>query len=302
MPALDPESVASQEPKFAFGENWSRFVSRVDETRIQAARSSLQQMLQVERLEGVSFLDAGCGSGLFSLAAAQLGARVHSFDIDPQSLAATRAIQQRFGPAGAQWQIESGSLLDAEFLSGLGEFEIAYSWGVVHHTGDMWRAIDLLQQRVAPAGVLWLAVYNDQEIGSRAWIRVKRLYNALPSWLRMPYVLVVGGGWLLCRLLRRIGLMVLATLLRVLSGRSPLEPAASMYGDFCRSQRSRGMHWWYDLVDWIGGWPFEVAKPEAVFDFLRARGFELVRLKTCGGGLGCNEFVFRRRPAETRAV
>jgi 2-polyprenyl-6-hydroxyphenyl methylase/3-demethylubiquinone-9 3-methyltransferase len=68
-----------------------------------------------------------------------------------------------------------------------------------------------------------------------------------------------------------------------------------MYGDLCRSQRGRGMRWWTDLVDWIGGWPFEVAKPEEVFAYLRDRGFELVELRTCGGGLGCNEFLFRRR-------
>jgi 2-polyprenyl-6-hydroxyphenyl methylase/3-demethylubiquinone-9 3-methyltransferase len=52
---------------------------------------------------------------------------------------------------------------------------------------------------------------------------------------------------------------------------------------------------WYDLVDWVGGYPFEVAKPEEVFDFYRKRGFELSRLKTSGGGLGCNEFVFIRK-------
>ena len=57
-------------------------------------------------------------------------------------------------------------------------------------------------------------------------------------------------------------------------------------------QSLRGMSYWHDLIDWIGGYPFEVAKPEQVFEFMRLRGFQLERLKTCGGGLGCNEFVF----------
>jgi 2-polyprenyl-6-hydroxyphenyl methylase/3-demethylubiquinone-9 3-methyltransferase len=48
----------------------------------------------------------------------------------------------------------------------------------------------------------------------------------------------------------------------------------------------------HDLVDWVGGYPFEVAKPETVFGFLRDRGFELRHLKSCAGGLGCNEYVF----------
>lgn len=281
---------------FPFGANWRRFLSTVDESRIDAAGNSLREVLGDRLCRDARFLDAGCGSGLFSLAAVRLGARVRSFDVDPQSVAATREIQRRFGPPDAAWEITPGSLLEPAFLSGLGEFDIVYSWGVVHHTGDMWRAIDLLQQRVAPGGLLWLAIYNDQEIASRAWTRIKRAYNALPSWLRLPYVLVVGGSWLLWRSLRRIGLMFIATLLRLVSGHNPLTPAASIYSDVRRRQGRRGMHWWYDLVDWIGGWPFEVAKPETVFEFLRDRGFELVHLKTCGGSLGCNEFVLRRKP------
>ncbi|NDB17165.1 MAG: hypothetical protein EB018_09795 [Gammaproteobacteria bacterium] len=58
--------------------------------------------------------------------------------------------------------------------------------------------------------------------------------------------------------------------------------------------RNRGMSWWHDKIDWIGGLPFEVAKPEEIFDFYRNRGFALDRLVTCAGGLGCNEFVFTR--------
>jgi 2-polyprenyl-6-hydroxyphenyl methylase/3-demethylubiquinone-9 3-methyltransferase len=62
-------------------------------------------------------------------------------------------------------------------------------------------------------------------------------------------------------------------------------------------KKSRGMSRWHDIVDWIGGYPFEVAKPEEVFDFLHARGYRLERLATCGGSLGCNQYVFRRDAA-----
>jgi 2-polyprenyl-6-hydroxyphenyl methylase/3-demethylubiquinone-9 3-methyltransferase len=147
---------------------------------------------------------------------------------------------------------------------------------------------------VAPGGLLWLAVYNDQGATSRVWKRVKKLYVSLPAWLRVPYVLLIGGIWAFGRASIRILSTLGATLLRVLTFNAHLQPASAMYGDLFRSQRSRGMHWWYDLVDWIGGWPFEVAKPEEVFTFLRERGFELVQLKTCAGNIGCNEFVFRR--------
>jgi 2-polyprenyl-6-hydroxyphenyl methylase/3-demethylubiquinone-9 3-methyltransferase len=59
------------------------------------------------------------------------------------------------------------------------------------------------------------------------------------------------------------------------------------------------MSMWPDVVDWVGGYPFEVAKPEQIFDFYRDRAFEPTRLTTCRGTSGCNQFVFRRKvPAE----
>jgi hypothetical protein len=59
-------------------------------------------------------------------------------------------------------------------------------------------------------------------------------------------------------------------------------------------RRSRGMSVVHDWYDWLGGYPFEVATPEQILDFFRARGFELHKLRTVAGSLGCNEFVFRR--------
>ena len=56
------------------------------------------------------------------------------------------------------------------------------------------------------------------------------------------------------------------------------------------------MNHWRDAVDWVGGYPYEVATPEAVLDFCRARGFELTAMRCGGVGLGCNEFVFDRKP------
>ena len=281
--------------KFAFGLNWQRFLESVDESRIAVAKNSLERMLGPDACAGKRFLDAGCGSGLFSLAAVRSGARVLSFDADPESVACTEEIRRRFGPARADWTVRQGSLLDGAFLSETGQFDIVYCWGVVHHTGAMWKAIDLLQGRVAPGGLLWLAVYNDQGLSSRIWTQIKSIYNRLPRALRGLYVLLTGGTWLAWRLALRLGTTAGAMLLRAVRLRNPLEPASRMYRDVFVDGRARGMHWWYDLVDWVGGWPFEVARPEEVFAFLRDRGFELAELRTCGGGLGCNEFVFRRR-------
>jgi 2-polyprenyl-3-methyl-5-hydroxy-6-metoxy-1,4-benzoquinol methylase len=253
--------------RFGFGENWSRFLRHLDEERIVQAERSLQQMLGLPSLQGLRFLDAGSGSGLFSLAARRLGASVHSFDYDPQSVACTKALRQRYAPEDAQWRIEEGSVLDAQYLEGLGSFDIVYSWGVLHHTGDQWSAMDNVSRLVRPGGRLFIAIYNDQGAISRYWTGVKRLYNAnwLARWLLIaiytPYF--IGLRWLY----------------RTVTGRGALD---------------RGMNLWHDMLDWLGGYPFEVATPEAVFRFHRARGFQLREMTTAGGTGACNEFVFER--------
>jgi 2-polyprenyl-3-methyl-5-hydroxy-6-metoxy-1,4-benzoquinol methylase len=119
----------AQGERFEFGENWSRFLDVLDDERIFEAEKSLKQMLEVEDLAGKSFLDIGSGSGLFSLAARRLGARVHSFDYDPQSVASTRELRRRYFPEDADWSIEEGSILDEEYVRSLGKFDIVYSWG-----------------------------------------------------------------------------------------------------------------------------------------------------------------------------
>lgn len=284
---------------FEFGRNWSRFLSVVDERRISAAIDSLARRFGQDGLRGRRFLDAGCGSGLFSLAAHRLGARVVSFDVDRHSVACTTEMKRRYAPDAADWEILSGSALDPAFLAALGTFDVVYSWGVLHHTGEMWRAIDLVQQRVAPGGRLWIALYNDQGGISDRWKRVKKLYQRCPPALRTAYVILVGGIWAAWRVLcLRVPIKLAGIVLSPVALDPPAAFAGAPTSDTSpanvAAKRQRGMHWWYDLVDWIGGWPFEVALPDDVLKFLRERGFELVDLQTVGGGLGCNEFVFRR--------
>jgi len=268
--------------RFSFGANWAEFLSRLDDQRVAEAVQSLQAMLGLRELRQTRFLDIGSGSGLFSLAAHKLGARVHSFDFDPQSAACTRSLRERYAGADAEWVVEEGSVLDSAYLAQLGEFDIVYSWGVLHHTGAMWQAIDNASQRVCPGGRLFIALYNDQGRASRLWLKVKQAYNSLPRPLRWlvlwPAALRLWGP---------------TTLRDLFAGR----PGATWRA----VKRQRGMDPWRDVVDWVGGLPFEVAKPEQIFEFLKARGFVLQRLVTCAGGLGCNEFVFQRgdgvRPA-----
>jgi 2-polyprenyl-6-hydroxyphenyl methylase/3-demethylubiquinone-9 3-methyltransferase len=265
--------------RFAFGANWLRFLQVIDEKRINEAEESLVGMLgDVSAIAGRRFLDIGSGSGLFSLAAARLGAaQVHSIDYDAQSVACTEELRRRFAPPGAAWSIERGDILDREHVARLGRWDVVYSWGVLHHTSRMWDAIGNAADLVADDGLLFIAIYNDQGWVSRFWTGVKRWYNggllgrvAVTSFF-VPYWVVRG---------------LLADAMRF---RNPLH----RYREY---HSARGMSLFHDAIDWIGGFPFEVAKPEVVFRFLRERGFELRNLSTCGGGLGCNEFLFRRLP------
>jgi len=264
--------------RFAFGGNWQRFLAVLTDERIRRAEESLQQMLGMSDLAGRSFLDIGCGSALFSLAARRMGANVYSFDFDPQSVACADVLRDRYYPNDGRWRTARGSVLDGEFMRSLGEFDIVYSWGVLHHTGEMWRAVANASERVAAGGLLFLAIYNDQGLASRLWTRVKHTYNRLPRPFRMAYLLAFGGA---------IEAGAAVTAFARLEPRRLIERWTSY-------ESVRGMSRWHDVVDWVGGYPFEVATPEAVFDFCVHRGFTLIKLKTCLGRMGCNEFVFRR--------
>ncbi len=275
----------SNKDRFEFGENWARFLSTLDDKRIDVAKQSLQALIQVDDFKHLRFLDAGSGSGLFSLAARQLGADVTSFDLDQNSVACTRLLKERYCPDSTAWNVLEGSLADRKFLISLGHFDVVYCWGVVHHTGDMWNCLENLLPVVKPGGRIVLAIYNDEAYVSKIWEGVKRIYQKLPEIIRPIYVGGVGA----VAFFKRLIVTVMASCLRLITLKNPLVP----FFNWASETKSRGMNGWYDLVDWVGGWPFEVAKPEAVFRFMRDRGFTLQDFSTSAGH-GCNEFVFIR--------
>jgi 2-polyprenyl-3-methyl-5-hydroxy-6-metoxy-1,4-benzoquinol methylase len=262
------------ETRFQFGQNWQRFLSILNDERIQGAERSLKSMLDTETLTGQTFLDIGCGSGLFSLAAMRLGARrVHSFDYDPYSVACTFELKRKYFSDSSQWTIERGSALDLEYLNSLGQWDIVYSWGVLHHTGNMWQALENVSMMVRSEGKLFISIYNDQGALSKFWRRVKRLYNR--SGVARATILILFIPVL----------SLSAFVIDLLHGRNPRRRYREL---------DRGMSMIYDWVDWLGGYPFEVAKPDRVVDFCRKHGFELRHSKTVGTKSACNEFVFSK--------
>jgi len=258
---------------FDFGKNWEAFIHHINEYTIKEATGSLQGALALESFKGKSFLDVGCGSGLFSLAAMRLNAEeVYSFDCSTKSINGTRTLKYRYYRGSENWVIKQGSVLDTKFLFEIGTFDIVYSWGVLHHTGQMWQALENVVPFVRKGGKLFIAIYNDQGMFSQMWKKVKKFHVGLPSWIKPVYVFSI------------MMIFEIRHCLRKMLSRRKLE----------RTQRKRGMNKYHDWVDWVGGWPFEVAKPEEIFEFYHRRGFQLEYLKTAGGGHGNNEFIFKK--------
>ena len=276
------DEVASGE-RFEFGKNWAAFLSILDDERITTAEASLRQMLECDDLEGKTFLDIGSGSGLFSLAARRLGAKVHSFDFDSNSFACTQELRNRYFPNDPNWRVEQGSALDAEYVASLGKFDIVYSWGVLHHTGEMWRALENAVIPVADGGKLFVAIYNDTGSQARRWHWIKKTYCRLPGVLKTPFAVAAIAPEEGKRLLKSL---------------ITLKPRAYIRS-WTHYKTGRGMNRWHDIIDWVGGFPYEVATVDEIFEFYKARGFSLTKVNSRGVGLGCNEFVFK---AETRLV
>jgi 2-polyprenyl-3-methyl-5-hydroxy-6-metoxy-1,4-benzoquinol methylase len=271
--------------RFGFGENWARFLGALDDARIAEAEASLKHMLGVADLRGKRFLDVGCGSGLFSLAARRLGASVVSCDFDPQSVACAQELRRRFFSRDPDWRIELGSVLDRSYMASLGEFDVVYSWGVLHHTGAMWvgleNAIGCVERR---AGKLFIAIYNDQGWKSHAWWFVKLLYNRTPRFLRPAFIALTSFA--------NHALIIAKYTLK-------LQPMVALKPLF-RDRRERGMSAKYDKVDWIGGFPFEFASFEVLRQYLEARGFALIG-SIRNSTNGCNEIAVQRVAREERA-
>lgn len=269
---------------FRFGRNWRHFnAGYFNAERLALAKKSILDFLGVQTLHGKTFVDVGAGSGIDSLAAYELGAvSVLSFDPDSDCVVCCRELRANAGNPD-NWQVGHGSILDMLYVSTLGQYDIVYAWGVLHHTGQMWKAIEHTMMLVKPGGVLYLAIYNkadglaiypDLRFGpSSFWQWEKKIYVRLPAVLQHAIDYTVMSVLVLCYLL------TLHNPVKIIRGH--------------KQYFNKGMPWRINIKDWLGGYPYEYATVAEVFRFARKRGFTLENL-TCNNGLLNNEFLLKK--------
>jgi 2-polyprenyl-6-hydroxyphenyl methylase/3-demethylubiquinone-9 3-methyltransferase len=265
-------SLTERESHFEFGENWKRYSKLIDQKRIEFAIEGLKKLFP-DGLVGRTFLDIGCGSGLHSLAALLLGAaEVTAVDIDENSTATTQELLTKFAP-GQNWTVKIASVFDPLPFSS-SKFDVVYSWGVLHHTGDMWRAIECASQLVKTGGQFAIAIYSATTFDA-FWKTEKKFYSRAPrpvQWaIRQTYIAAYFAG-------------------KVALRQNPVAFVRNYY-------QSRGMNFSHDVHDWLGGYPYEAATATELHDRICQMGFTEVRsfrLPPTRGlfGAGCHEFVF----------
>jgi len=252
---------------FKFGENWASFSKQLDETKILEAMQSLTSLFGHEALKGKDFLDIGCGSGLFSIAALRLGAQaVTGIDVDPVSVQVSNENARRWLPDAGSISFRQVSVLDGSKMQILGKFDVVYSWGVLHHTGNMQHALANAAGAVKPGGLLMVAIYN-RHWSSAAWKAIKWSYNRIGPRVQRLFI------WLLTPVI--LFAKSLATL------KNPFK-------------MGRGMDFMHNVVDWVGGYPYEYASVDEVPRSLKELGFEVMLVRKARVPTGCNEFVCRR--------
>lgn len=262
---------------FSFGENWRDYLTTVSEDEINSAGTEIDKWLSSKSLRGKSLIDIGSGSGIHSLAFHKFGvSQLRSVDVDPHSVTATTSMWERAGSPD-NWKVEHGSILDADFVKSLGQYDVVYSWGVLHHTGSMWEAIDNALRLVKPGGRVWIAIYVHGPNFGRD-LELKKKYNTSSD---------SGKKWMLRKWIFR-------DMLRLAKAR---KNPFIWFSD----KSKRGMNRYHDAIDWLGGLPYEVASAQEITEFCLKRDFIMEGIEVAPEG-GCSDYVLRHVPGLSQTI
>ncbi|MCY4643454.1 MAG: class I SAM-dependent methyltransferase [Bacteriovoracales bacterium] len=271
--------------KSGFGNNFKDYLQRsFDKTRLDQAQESLSDFLKMESFEGKTFLDIGCGAGIFSLSALNLNASfVHSFDLDEESIECSEQLRKQYDIKEERWKIERGNILDRAYVESLGSFDLVYCWGTVHHTGQMWQAIENSLKLVKKGGLIYFGIYNDADHfglfpdgrfgSSRFWAHIKRFFFHCPKIVQKTVEYAAISA---------------IVLIYTLSFQNPFKKI--------KEHGKRGMTWRVDLKDWLIGYPYEYASPDRVINYMLSKGFTLKNIRT-NTGLLTNHYLFCKAPS-----
>ena len=262
--------------QFDFGKNWADFSEHaLTPERVAQARAGFARLMEgTSGVAGRSFIDIGFGQGLGLLSAAATGAVAFGIDINPKCGEVLERNRKFFPEIGeSPIPVVIGSVLDESVVKrarqagpGGAGFDIVHSWGVLHHTGDMHQAIANAASLVKPGGQFVVALYN-RHWSSSLWLLIKfvyckspRLLQRLLIWAMYPVIYI--AKW-------------------IVTGSNP-------------RKQLRGMDFYYDVIDWVGGYPYDYASRDEVLAMVEPLGFRCIHFVPSQVPTGCNEFVFDR--------
>jgi len=269
------EQIYNKKNNFSFGNNWKDFLKRISPQQIDNSQTSLLELIAPFKIKGKSFIDVGCGSGLFSLAAHNLNAsKVTSLDIDNDSIHCCESLR-KVNYKKREWKIIKGSILNTSLIKKLGKYDIVFSWGVLHHTGDMYKAFGNIKYLCKIDTIFILAIYNKLEDlnsllsgSSKNWLKIKSIYSRSNNIIK-KIIEFLYYAWFF------IGYII--------TNRNPFS--------YIKEYKQRGMNFVTDIKDWLGGYPYEFATSDELINYFSKQGF-CVKKIISSNNLGCHQIVF----------